>query len=116
MNFKQCMPFAMALTLVSSFIFTPLNAEEDPAIAAINKSFAGLFNGDKPDAIEKSDIPGVYTITMGTEVIYASADGRYLIYGDVIDSVKRVNLTEMAKEKADQVFSVKRKVLMDKQD
>lgn len=89
---------------------------EKDAIKNITQKFTLLFKGATPDSISKSEIPGLYTVVMGTEVMYSSADGRYLVYGEIIDSVERKNLTEVAQQKAEESFAVKRKEIMDKQD
>ncbi|MGH8396848.1 MAG: disulfide isomerase DsbC N-terminal domain-containing protein [Gammaproteobacteria bacterium] len=49
--------------------------------------------GLKPAAVTPSPIPGLYRITIGPAVAYASADGRYLIRGDIIDMNGGENLT-----------------------
>ncbi len=49
--------------------------------------------GLKPADVIASPIPGLYRITIGPAVAYASADGRYLIRGDIIDMRGGENLT-----------------------
>lgn len=44
--------------------------------------------------IRESKIPGVFEVMLGTEVLYVSADGRYLIQGDLLDLSDRRNLSE----------------------
>ena len=47
-----------------------------------------------PAMIRPSPIPGVYEIGMGTKLSYVSADGRYLIQGDLYNAETEQNLTE----------------------
>ncbi len=49
--------------------------------------------GLKPADVTPAPIPGLYRITIGPVVTYASADGRYLIRGDIIDMRGGENLT-----------------------
>ncbi|WP_353571193.1 DsbC family protein [Candidatus Albibeggiatoa sp. nov. BB20] len=42
----------------------------------------------------KSPITGLYEATIGTEVVYISEDGKYLIVGDIRDTVTRENITD----------------------
>lgn len=46
------------------------------------------------DAISPSEIDGIYVVRYGLEVLYITADGRYLVRGDIIDLQQRRNLTE----------------------
>ena len=50
------------------------------------------------DDIQPSPIPGVYQFQMGAEVAYISADGRYLIAGDLFEVDSRVNVTEKGRQ------------------
>jgi thiol:disulfide interchange protein DsbC len=55
------------------------------------------------NAISPSPIPGLYQIMMGGEISYVSADGRYLVQGDVYDLEEERNLTEVQRETARQL-------------
>ena len=48
--------------------------------------------------ITTSPIPGLYQIMLGGQISYISADGRYLIQGDIYDTVDERNLTENHRE------------------
>ena len=54
------------------------------------------------NAISPSPIPGLYQIMLGGQISYVSADGRYLVQGDVYDIEEERNLTEMHRESARQ--------------
>ena len=65
------------------------NAPADPR-AAIAKKIDGL----KADDVRISPINGVYEIARGSQIGYASADGKYVILGDLIDIDSDNNLSE----------------------
>jgi thiol:disulfide interchange protein DsbC len=46
-----------------------------------------------PADVAASPIPGLYEVTMGGLVAYVSADGKYLVSGNVYDLDSQVNLT-----------------------
>lgn len=46
------------------------------------------------DSIADSKIPGFYEVVLGGNVVYVSADGKYLMQGRVYDVDKKVDLTE----------------------
>jgi len=50
--------------------------------------------------ITATPIPGLYEVMQGGQVNYISADGRYLIQGDMFDTVTELNLTEGRREAA----------------
>ncbi len=53
-------------------------------------------------AIMPSPIPGLYEIMMRGQISYVSADGQFLLQGDVYDAKKELNLTESRREVARQ--------------
>ena len=63
--------------------------------AAIRKNIAErLPDIPKIDEIQKTGMPGIYEIRIGTDILYTDENGSYLIQGEVIDTKTRVNLTE----------------------
>lgn len=49
--------------------------------------------GAQPADVAASPIPGLYEVTMGGLIAYVSADGKYLLSGNVYDLDTQVNLT-----------------------
>ncbi len=49
-----------------------------------------------PDTVSESQIPGLYQVMYGTEIVYLSADGQYFISGDLLNLKTRENLSEVA--------------------
>lgn len=46
------------------------------------------------DDIRDAAIPGLFEVMIGTQVIYLSADGHFLLEGDIVDLRSQENLTE----------------------
>jgi len=44
--------------------------------------------------VEKSPMAGVYQVVIGRKIFYVSNDGKYLIFGNLIDTATKQNLTE----------------------
>lgn len=63
----------------------------------IRVQLAAKIPGAKPENIRPSPIPGIYEIMVDTSVGYISADGRYLISGDLFDVGSKANLTDVRK-------------------
>jgi len=51
-------------------------------------------------SIKESAIPGIYEVVVPPRVFYVSADGRYVLTGDMVDLTKGVNLTEAVRDTA----------------
>jgi thiol:disulfide interchange protein DsbC len=81
----------MAVLAVMSTLWQPAVAEDPPAtvLAALSK----LVPGIPPDRIEVSALPGLYEVSYGPTVVYVSADGRFLIQGDLVEIDSRTNYT-----------------------
>jgi len=73
-------------------------ADDDPAeLQRVREKVSGLFGEIQQEHIFASPVDGWYTIRKGAIVAYISADGRYLLQGDIIDLEQQVNLSENAR-------------------
>ena len=75
-------------------------AAEDAELQAVRTKISTTFESVAAENINPSPIDGWYTIQKGSVVAYVSADGRYLLQGDIIDLEKQVNLTEISRNDA----------------
>ncbi len=116
------------LIAVSALAFLAPSANANPAPAAEKKATAGAapkaaaagtasktaaaipadvrarvvakLPGAQPSDVAVSPIPGVYEVTMGGLIAYVSADGKYLLSGNVYDLDTQVNLTAARRNSA----------------
>lgn len=72
------------------------NAELDVA----RKNISKLFKGINPKNIFPSPVPGLYQVLMPPRFFYASADGRYLVDGDLIDMTTKENVSQGPRNKS----------------
>ena len=87
---KSCLFLLMAIAMPALSADPATKAAVgDPRAEIIKK-----FPGSKVEDIRPSPIKGVFEISLGGDVAYVSADGRYLISGDMFDIDSRTNLTE----------------------
>ncbi len=83
------------LCLVAGLLAVAAGAADAPAGSAdVRSVIAKKFPGVGVEDVRPSQIKGVYEVTMGSDVAYASADGRYIIAGDLYEIDTRTNLTE----------------------
>ncbi|HEY0681045.1 MAG TPA: DsbC family protein [Steroidobacter sp.] len=79
---------------------TPKSTDHKAAAAAIRANIAKRFPDVAVNDVRPSPMAGIYEVSMGAEVAYVSADGRFLIAGDMYDMDSRTNLTENGRQKA----------------
>lgn len=68
---------------------TPAASKADPRAEIVKK-----IDGLKLEDVRMTPVDGLYEISRGSEISYASSDGRYVILGDMVDLDKDANLTE----------------------
>ena len=61
--------------------------------ADVREKVVAKLHGAKPEDVAYSPIPGLYEVTMGGLIAYVSADGKYLVSGNVYDLETQANLT-----------------------
>lgn len=65
---------------------------------AVKQRVAQMLKTVAPDVslddLRPSPIPGLYEATIGAQVLYFSADGRYMFQGELVDLQERRSLTE----------------------
>jgi len=83
----------VCLIAVSSSVFAADDAELEVVRAKMNE----MFDQIGPENVDESPVDGWYTVHKGSIVAYVSADGRYLLQGDMIDLDQQVNLTEQTR-------------------
>jgi thiol:disulfide interchange protein DsbC len=71
----------------------PAAAAADPQAA-----IAARFPEIRREQVTKSVVPGLYEVRIGSKLAYVSADGRYLVQGEILDLNTDQNLTESRRE------------------
>lgn len=74
-----------------------LSATAADEYSAVEERIRALAPNATSIAISETPIEGILMVQIGGDVIYATADGRYMIQGRVIDLETREDLTEGAK-------------------
>ncbi|MCK9531370.1 MAG: DsbC family protein [Gammaproteobacteria bacterium] len=76
-----------------AFTMGPAVAGDKDDQATIRQALAKVIPED-PDTVQKTPVNGLYEVSYGTQLFYVSADGRFLLQGDLVDLKSRTNLTE----------------------
>lgn len=76
------------------FVGLPLAAyASDKEEAAVRAAVQKLAPNMKVDAIEKSPINGYYQAILGSQLVYVSADGKYILQGTLYDADLKLDVT-----------------------
>ncbi len=84
-----------AFILVSLLLSAPLFAENEAE--RLEKRLGQIVPGATPEFVRQTPLPGIYEVGFGAKVFYFSADGRYLLRGELIDLEMEQNLTEASR-------------------
>lgn len=92
----------VCFALLMAFAVSAISAEPATKAAAADPrvEIAKKFPGVKAEDILPSPIKGMFELRLGSDTAYISADGRYLINGDMFDVDARTNLTEVGRSES----------------
>jgi len=79
-----------AATVVNSPAVTPAAAK------IVQQAIKSLSAKAEIDSIEPAPLPGFYQVIASGQIVYVSADGKYLLNGDLIDLGKHENVNDAA--------------------
>jgi len=85
------------LTVCLMTVSSPVFAADTAELEAVRAKMNAMFDQIGPENVDESPVDGWYTVHKGSIVAYVSADGRYLLQGDMIDLDNQVNLTEQTR-------------------
>jgi thiol:disulfide interchange protein DsbC len=79
--------------LFAALLCVPAFAADDTALAQVRSQLAQTYQV-KPEDVQRSPVAGLYEVRQGHDYVYVTADGKYLLQGDVIDLKTGEHLTE----------------------
>ena len=89
------------VALIAAFAIFPASADETSTeLEQVRHKVAEMFDMIDGDDVSISPVDGWYTVHKGSIVAYISADGRYLLQGDLVDLDTQVNLSEVVRSDA----------------
>ena len=83
------------VVIATCLVINPVFAEQvDLDLETVRKNISKQFKSVKAQDINPSPIPGLYQVSMPPRIFYISADGRYLVDGDLIDMSSKENISQ----------------------
>ncbi len=89
--------FSLFLFVTSLFLSTFAVAGEQDDVEQLKQALARTMPTVKPTKISATPVPGLFEVIVDSQVVYMSADARYMIEGDLYDLKTRKNVSEEAK-------------------
>ncbi len=88
--------FTLALSFLffSSTVFSNDHEDSLKEIDLVLQSLLEIFPGATDYSLDDSVIDGLYAVSIGSEVIYISKNGKFLIRGEIFDLQNSINVTE----------------------
>ncbi len=85
----------LKLLIILTAVWVSVNSVADEVeMENVRNSIQSVLPDMEIDLIEESAISGLYAVLIGAEVFYVSADGQYLLRGDLIDIHNKLNVSE----------------------
>jgi thiol:disulfide interchange protein DsbC len=83
--------------IIAVLLAAPVTAAADDDYSAVEQQIRALAPQAKSIAISETPIENLLMVQINGDIVYATADGKYLIQGRVVDMETREDLTEGAK-------------------
>ena len=84
----------LSISLFSSTVLSNDHEDSLKEIDMVLQALLELFPGATDYTLDDSVVDGLYAVSIGSEVIYVSKDGKFLIRGEIYDLQNSVNVTE----------------------
>jgi thiol:disulfide interchange protein DsbC len=88
-----CLVTVLFAGLLPAASFAQDKAKAAPVPADVRSKVVAKLPGAKPEDVSASPVAGLYEVTMGGLIAYVTADGKYLVSGNVYDLDTQTNLT-----------------------
>lgn len=75
----------------------PSKVASVPPAAPLSRAEIAKRFGAQPANVRDTPIPGLFEVSEGTEVLYVSADGNFMLSGELFELASRNNLTDARK-------------------
>ena len=81
------------LAVLAMSVSPLVHAENVATSPELKQSLEKLF-GRQPDSVSQAPIPGLLEVLYGTDLVYVTDNGKYLMHGQIYDLNSRTNITD----------------------
>ncbi len=90
----------MTKLLAAACLLAAVSATAQADDKVVREAILTLVPNATIDTIAESVLPGFYEVSLGGQMVYVSADGKYLVQGSVYDIANKVDITEQKRNGA----------------
>ncbi|MGB7453406.1 MAG: DsbC family protein [Lysobacterales bacterium] len=89
----------LVTALVTCFLMSTVNADsgEDQGFDAVETKIRTLVPNAKTIAVSETPIAGILQVQINSDIVYVTANGQYLLQGQIMNIDTHANLTDQAK-------------------
>jgi thiol:disulfide interchange protein DsbC len=92
---KRTFRFALAsITALAVTLGLGCSAQADQTTDKLKAALQSHLGDATIKSIDKTPIPGLYEVNLGSQIVYTDATGNYVLIGDMVDTRTSRNLTE----------------------
>ena len=84
----------VAAAMLGAMFGIGCSAQADQTTDKLKSTLQSRMGDANIKSVEKTPIPGLYEVNVGSQIFYSDATGNYLLMGDLVDTRTRTNLTE----------------------
>ena len=95
MNNKPLLLAALLANLL--MVSTFATAAEEAGAGIVEEKVRAMVPNAKTIAVSETPIEGILQVQINSDIVYVSADGQYLLQGQIMDMETRTNITDQAK-------------------
>jgi thiol:disulfide interchange protein DsbC len=81
-------------TALAAMLGVGCSAQADQTTDKIKSTLESRMGDATIKSVDKTPIPGLYEVNLGTQIVYSDATGNYVLLGDLVDTRNSKNLTE----------------------
>jgi thiol:disulfide interchange protein DsbC len=85
---------------VIALVFTGPSPAAEPDLDKLRGELARSIPEAASGTLRASPVAGLYELDLNGELVYVSADGKFLVLGDIVDIKARTNLTRAQRERS----------------
>jgi thiol:disulfide interchange protein DsbC len=84
----------LLVTCLLAALSLPVLAVDDAVDERVRESLRVLLPGLVPDSVNATPVDNLYEVVFGTQIVYVTGDGRFLLQGKIIDLETRTEVTD----------------------
>jgi thiol:disulfide interchange protein DsbC len=91
---KTLRSIAVTAAALGAMLGVGCSAQADQTTDKLKSTLESRMGDANIKSIQKTPIPGLYEVNLGSQIIYSDASGNYVLLGDLVDTRTSTNITD----------------------